>query len=100
MTKKGCPHPDFEANVTVNRLEDSGRFMADIKIKCCFCGQPFQFLGLPMGVNMNGAAVDVDWTELRVAIRPAEIPDFLRGKKWLKKFAPTVVRHSKNTGID
>jgi len=68
-----CNHPDFEANVTVNRLEDSGRFMADVKIECSFCKQPFQFLGIPLGLNMNGATVDVGGTELRLAIKPADL---------------------------
>lgn len=63
-----CKHENFTANVAVNRLEDSGRFNADIKINCAQCGTPFRFLGLPVGLDPNGACVSVDGTEARLAI--------------------------------
>jgi hypothetical protein len=67
-----CRHEKFLANVVVNRLEDSGRFNADITIKCEQCGVPFRFLGLPAGVDLDGAAVSADGTEMRVAIGTPE----------------------------
>lgn len=65
-----CTHPDFAASVTVNRLEDAGRFIADVKIQCSACGAAFRFLGLPSGIDLNGASVNVDGTEARLAIAP------------------------------
>lgn len=65
-----CEHKDFEADVTVNRLEDTGRFSADVRIKCVGCGTPFRFIGLPTGLDLNGAAVSVDGTEARLAVAP------------------------------
>lgn len=65
-----CDHRQFDATVTVNRLEDTGRFNADIRIKCVVCGTPFRFIGLPAGVDQNGAAVSIDGTEGRFAIAP------------------------------
>lgn len=65
-----CSHQNFFAAVTVNRLEDSGRFQADVRIGCVDCGTPFRFVGLPCGVDLNGAAVSVDGTEGRFAITP------------------------------
>lgn len=65
-----CKHMSFEANTVINRLEDTGRFMADITIKCTDCGKPFQFLGLEMGLKMNGATVSPDGLEARLAIAP------------------------------
>ena len=65
-----CKHEEFDAAVVVNRLEDSGRFMADVKIKCVQCGVPMVFLGLPRGFDMNSAATDLHGTELRAAIHP------------------------------
>lgn len=44
-----CQHKDFRANVAVNRLEDTGRFMADVTINCSQYGLPFLFLGLEPG---------------------------------------------------
>lgn len=66
-----CKHVTFEANVTVNRLEDTGRFSADVTIKCADCGVNMRFLGLPLGLDLNSAAVSFDGTEARLAIAPA-----------------------------
>ena len=74
-----CEHPNFEANVTINRLSDTGRFMADVTICCAYCRKPFRFLGLPIGLDMTGAAVSPDGTEGRFAIYPkGETPPGLR----------------------
>lgn len=65
-----CPHMNFDATVTVNRLEDSGRFIADVMIKCLDCGEPFQFLGLEPGVRLSGAAVSLTGLEAHLSILP------------------------------
>lgn len=65
-----CKHMVFAANVKVNRLEDSGRFMADISILCTECGIPFQFLGLEPGVDLDGARVSISGLEAHLAICP------------------------------
>jgi len=67
-----CNHENFTAKVDVHRLEDSGRFSADVSIKCVQCGTPFSFLGLPAGLDLNGASVSVDGTEARLAIGTPE----------------------------
>jgi hypothetical protein len=66
-----CEHMNFRANVTVNRMPDVRRFNADVKINCADCGLPFRFIGLPCGVDLNGAAVSVGGTEARLCIAPA-----------------------------
>lgn len=73
-----CDHPEFVAEVDVNRIEDKGRFSADVRIKCVACGKPMRFLGLPMGLDCNGAAVSPDGTEGRFAIHPVneEVPSY------------------------
>lgn len=65
-----CEHNDFESHVVISRLEDCGRFAADVTIRCKECNVPFKFLGLPWGVSLEGAAVSVDGTEARLAIAP------------------------------
>lgn len=65
-----CEHKYFAATVEVNRLEDSGRFTADVRIVCSECQIPMRFIGLPFGVDLDGAAVSVDGTEGRFAIAP------------------------------
>lgn len=72
MTTANCEHTDFVATVTVNRLADSGRFTADIRIDCKECGLPFRFLGLPLGLDLDGAAMSVDALEARLAIAPGD----------------------------
>ncbi len=67
-----CEHKDFKANVNVNRLEDSGKFMADVMINCVECGAPMAFIGLPLGVNLNGACSSLDGIEGRFAIKPLD----------------------------
>lgn len=69
-----CKHESFAAEVDVNRLETSGRFSADVRIKCADCGHPMKFLGLPMGLDLNGAAVSANGQEARLAIHPAGEP--------------------------
>lgn len=65
-----CQHVNFVADVCVNRLEDSGRFNADVRIMCEHCKLPFRFIGLPTGLDLNGASVSVDGCEGRFAIAP------------------------------
>jgi len=65
-----CPHKTFHCEVTVNRLDDTGRFSADVRVICTDCDTPFRFLGLPLGLDLNGACVSFDGTEARLAIAP------------------------------
>jgi hypothetical protein len=65
-----CSHPEFFTEAVINRLEDTGQFMADITIRCEVCGEKFRFPGLPVGLDINGASVSVDGCEARLAIAP------------------------------
>ena len=70
MSAGNCKHEAFKATVNVARMQDTGRFVAEISIKCCQCDLPFQFMGLPPGVNFNGATVSLDGKEARIGIYP------------------------------
>lgn len=65
-----CTHMNFDASVAVARMEDSGRFVAEVRIKCRDCGQPFQFYGLPPGFNFDGPTVTLDGLEANLPICP------------------------------
>lgn len=70
-----CEHKNFACNVDVGRIEDKPggkiiRFTADVRIACADCNIPMRFIGLPYGIDLNGAAVSVDGTEGRFAIAP------------------------------
>ena len=65
-----CGHNNFDMQSRVIRLEDCGKFMLEVEVKCTDCGTPFQFKGLWAGLNTDGAATSLDGTELRIAITP------------------------------
>ena len=65
-----CEHKSFKAKVVVNRMVDTGHFMAEVAVGCEDCGLPFEFLGLDAGLDMQGAMVSIDGLEARLAISP------------------------------
>ena len=65
----GCKH-NIITDVQFNFLEDTGKYCADIRISCVDCGEKFRFLGLPVGLDADGAAVSADGLEARLAITP------------------------------
>lgn len=69
-----CKHMQFDSKVMINRLEDTGRFVAEVTITCVECKLPFRFMGLPIGLDLNGATVNHDSTEARLSMLPADQP--------------------------
>ena len=72
---RSCEHENFHANVAVGRLTkgDDGPvtgYTAEVRIHCAQCGLPFEFMGLPVGLLPDGAAVSVNAQEARLAIAP------------------------------
>lgn len=65
-----CQHEDFVACVDVNRLTDTGKYIADIRIKCKQCDESFRFIGVPAGLLFDRPACSIDSIELRVPIEP------------------------------
>lgn len=67
-----CPHTAFDSKVAIARLEGSGptRFMAEVRIRCVDCDEPFQFLGMQPGLHLAGASVSLDGEEAQLAIAP------------------------------
>lgn len=65
-----CPHEQFHADVKVARLLDSGKFMAEVRICCVECSEPFRFIGIPAGISFDYPAVSIDGLELNAPIEP------------------------------
>lgn len=65
-----CQHTNLSATVQISHLSNTGRWLSEIKIICAECGVPFAFKGLPIGANLDGAAVSADGTEARIAVEP------------------------------
>lgn len=76
-------------------MEDSGRFMLEVTVKCIECSKPFQFLGLQPGLDFDGARVSIDGLELNVGIcpegaRPSPLQGMMRGYDISAQPGPTV----------
>jgi hypothetical protein len=65
-----CAHEQFQANVKVARLEDTGKFMAEITVRCTQCDEPFRFLGVPAGLSFDRPTASIDDLELHAPIEP------------------------------
>lgn len=68
MTTNPCPHPTFGTQVDITRTELA--WMADIRITCIACDEPFRFPGLNVGVSLGYPTVSMDGIELRAPIEP------------------------------
>jgi hypothetical protein len=72
----------------VFNIEDTQRFMADIRIACADCGMPFKFIGLPDNViNTTTPQMSMPFNdEARLPIEPMDMdgpvrPDLLEYMK-------------------
>lgn len=65
-----CSHNDFYATVRVARLEDSGKFIAEIEIHCTQCQEPFRFVGVPAGCRFDQPTCSIDGLMLNAPIEP------------------------------
>jgi hypothetical protein len=71
MAIEKCKHENFECHVDVNRIEDIGRFTADVRIKCSQCNLPFEFVGIDeCGLSYEHPTVNPSAQELRIPIKP------------------------------
>lgn len=79
-----CKHVNFKCDCKVGRMEDTGRFILEVQVRCADCAKPFQFLGLQPGMDFDGARVSIDGLEMIVGItpqgvRPSPLQGMLRG---------------------
>lgn len=65
-----CKHKEFAANINVNRIEDIGRFVAEVRIHCVACKVEFCFDGIRAGFNYNEPTVSLDGLEASLPIYP------------------------------
>lgn len=68
-----CKHENNQAIVSIANMSNVGKFQADVNIRCVDCETPFRFLGLPVGVDLNGACVSADGLQARLAIKPVNL---------------------------
>ena len=71
-----CLHKKFVVDAKVGRLtkdDDSDKvigYSCDIKVKCAECGLPFEWIGLPVGIDTQKPTVSFGNLELRTRIKP------------------------------
>lgn len=69
-----CEHHNFRVDAKVNRMEDSGAFILDLRVTCVDCDTPFEWVGAPCGFSYYQPCVSVDNQELRAPITPRGVP--------------------------
>lgn len=67
---KDCPHEEFAVSAAVGRILDAAAFIAEIRIICVHCREPFRFKGLSAGINFEHPTVSIDGLELHAPIEP------------------------------
>ncbi|MFZ6774704.1 hypothetical protein ACO0LB_18540 [Undibacterium sp. SXout7W] len=65
-----CKHLNFSASVRVARVEDVGRYIAEVRVKCIECDMPFQFQGMSPGMSSVKPTVSLDGLEANLPIYP------------------------------
>lgn len=73
-----CGHEDFAVTARVGRLEDIGRFVLEVEVRCTECGEPFRFLGLPAGIAVDRPVLSIDGLEATLPIEPEGEPRLAR----------------------
>lgn len=78
--QKNCKHTSYFAKVHVATLTNKGDmegvvgYIADFSINCSECGQAFEFVGVPVGFSPFEPMTSIDFTQLRIPIRPSLAP--------------------------
>lgn len=71
-----CTHESFLVDAKIARVLDVGKFVAEIRICCQDCGEPFRFVGVPAGVSYARPMVSIDGLELNAPIEPEVEKEF------------------------
>lgn len=70
LDPRRCTHMNFAVKAQIARIEDIGRFVAEIKIACKDCGTPFEFMGIGLGFNYEAPNATIDHLEAHLPICP------------------------------
>ena len=65
-----CRHEQFAASVSIARLEDTGRFVCEVRLLCVECREPFRFLGMKAGLAHGIPTCSIDGTEAYLPVEP------------------------------
>lgn len=65
-----CEHNNHRVDAKIAKLTDSGATIAEIRITCAECGEPYRFVGIDAGLSFDGPRVSIDGLELNAPIEP------------------------------
>lgn len=65
-----CRHLEHAAYLAVARLEDVGKFVAELRVVCLHCREPFRFVGLTPGLSFVEPSCSVDGVEALLPMEP------------------------------
>jgi hypothetical protein len=66
-----CEHDSGQkVEAVMHFMEDTRQFSLEIRVRCSVCAERFRFLGLPLGLNLQGATMDPDGLTARLAMSP------------------------------
>ena len=88
---ENCPHEQFRADVNINRLEDTGRFIADLRVRCVQCDEPFRFLNVAAGLAWDRPMCSIDELELHAPIEPQGAPSLQTSARF--EMPPVEIKH-------
>lgn len=74
-----CLHKNFHGQLTINRIDNSDRFFATVKVRCADCGKPFLFTG------QNNFLISVDRSECKIGLEIDERAEFISLNKFLNR---------------
>lgn len=65
-----CTHPNVDAHLNFVRLEDLGRYIAELQLRCTECRVRFRWVGFDIGMSTKEPMTNGDGFELRAPIEP------------------------------
>lgn len=73
LKPEDCKHENFNCFADVNRIQKSDLepetivcYALDLRIFCRDCGQPLEFVGLPLGMSYYRPTTSIDGLEARI----------------------------------
>jgi hypothetical protein len=69
-----CKHEHFAILIDIAKVvmppDGHIQHMADLRLICTDCREPFHWQGVPMGASLDRPAVSIDGLELRIPVGP------------------------------
>jgi len=78
-----CTHPEHSVFCGMAAMLDSGKWMAEIEIRCARCGEAFRFVGLPAGLSFEQPSTSIDGLQLLAPVEPEGERRLMAGARYV-----------------